>query len=127
MLRCYQCSEEVNYLFDDGRGRCCTRLTPEEITGEVSMKSDVTVEDIRKALINQLSQHEGWAESDIPWEHTFAEVGLDSLDVIEMIMEIEDELDIELPRVLDEFAESSTALEELPKMLFASISGTIAA
>lgn len=25
--------EEVNYLFDDGRGACCTRLTPSEIQG----------------------------------------------------------------------------------------------
>ena len=24
---CYQCGKEVNYIFDDGRGACCTRLT----------------------------------------------------------------------------------------------------
>lgn len=32
-LRCCQCMCEVSYLFDDGRGACCTRLTKEEIDG----------------------------------------------------------------------------------------------
>lgn len=32
-LRCYQCMREVAYLFDDGRGACCTRLTKEEVDG----------------------------------------------------------------------------------------------
>lgn len=30
---CYQCGEAVSYLFEDGRGKCCTRLTPEEVAG----------------------------------------------------------------------------------------------
>lgn len=28
---CYQCEGPVGYLFADGRGACCTRLTPEEV------------------------------------------------------------------------------------------------
>lgn len=30
---CYQCLNEVGYLFADSRGACCTRLTPEEVQG----------------------------------------------------------------------------------------------
>ena len=32
---CYQCDKEVLYLFADGRGSCCTRLTKDEIEGNV--------------------------------------------------------------------------------------------
>jgi hypothetical protein len=35
MKSCYQCDEWVDYLFDDSRGACCTRLTPEEIRGDI--------------------------------------------------------------------------------------------
>ena len=30
---CYECLEDCNYLFDDGRCHKCTRLTVEEVTG----------------------------------------------------------------------------------------------
>ena len=33
---CYQCGEEVNYLFDDARCKDCTRLTQDEIEGNIS-------------------------------------------------------------------------------------------
>lgn len=32
---CYQCDKPVKYLFGDGRGSCCTRLTRAEIEGNV--------------------------------------------------------------------------------------------
>ena len=31
---CYQCDKDVSYLFADSRCKDCTRLTPEEVTGE---------------------------------------------------------------------------------------------
>lgn len=36
---CYQCEAEVPYLFDDCRCKDCTRLTPDEIVGNVDEKS----------------------------------------------------------------------------------------
>ena len=33
---CYQCEEPVTYLFADGRGSCCTRLTQDEIEGNIT-------------------------------------------------------------------------------------------
>ena len=39
---CYQCEEEVVYLFDDGRCSDCTRLTPEEVMGDIRYRiSDI--------------------------------------------------------------------------------------
>jgi len=32
---CYQCEQPVNYLFDDGRCKDCTRLIPDEVLGNV--------------------------------------------------------------------------------------------
>ena len=34
MKTCYECDKDCNYLFDDGRCKDCTRLTPEEVRGE---------------------------------------------------------------------------------------------
>ena len=33
---CYQCDKHVPYLFDDARGSCCTRLTKDEIEGNIT-------------------------------------------------------------------------------------------
>lgn len=40
MTTCYQCDEEVNYLFADSRCGDCTRLTPEELRGEEEYDCD---------------------------------------------------------------------------------------
>ena len=46
---CYQCENEVMYLFADSRCKDCTRLTPDEVVGNViSTKVRVTVERIEK-------------------------------------------------------------------------------
>ena len=50
MKHCYQCDREVDYLFDDGRGKCCTRLTPEEAQGLVSSVDDEEEEDENATL-----------------------------------------------------------------------------
>jgi hypothetical protein len=37
-MRCYQCDEEVKWLAPDSRCGDCTRLTPEEVQGEVPIE-----------------------------------------------------------------------------------------
>lgn len=37
---CYQCEEEVVYLFADSRCHKCTRLTPDEVLGNVAMEEE---------------------------------------------------------------------------------------
>jgi len=38
---CYECEQPCNYLFDDGRCCRCTRLTREEIEGEIQEELDL--------------------------------------------------------------------------------------
>ena len=49
MTRCYQCVKEVDYAFGDSRCWRCTRLTPEEVRGEVT-KEVVSPEDLGHML-----------------------------------------------------------------------------
>ena len=44
MKTCYECDQPCNYLFDDGRCKECTSLTPEEVRGEVTHHEDDTEE-----------------------------------------------------------------------------------
>lgn len=39
-LTCFQCGRNCNYLFDDARCGRCTRLTREEVAGEVLYKDE---------------------------------------------------------------------------------------
>jgi len=39
-MKCYQCDEETHWLAPDSRCSHCTRLTPEEIQGEVPIEDE---------------------------------------------------------------------------------------
>ena len=56
MPYCYQCDKEVIYLFSDGRGKCCTRLTTEEVTGEHNM------ENVEYTVQVKFKYNEGWSK-----------------------------------------------------------------
>jgi hypothetical protein len=46
MKICYQCEKDVNYLFGDSRCGECTRLTPEEVRGDIEPEEPtITVDD----------------------------------------------------------------------------------
>ena len=74
---CYQCEQPVDYLFDDSRCQACTRLTKEEMLGEVEEEDTVTCTMCREeqafseAHMGKLGTHEhfrcrycgiGWME-----------------------------------------------------------------
>lgn len=40
VFTCYQCLKPAKYLFDDGRCKDCTRLTPEEVLGGIQTDED---------------------------------------------------------------------------------------
>jgi len=44
---CYQCENEVEYLFDDSRCKDCTRMTPDEVVGAT---------DEHKEFLNELRE-----------------------------------------------------------------------
>ncbi len=45
MKTCYGCMRPVTYLFQDGRGVCCTRATPEEVQGVAQAPVSKAAED----------------------------------------------------------------------------------
>lgn len=52
--------------------------------------------DIYATIIKLLAEHTGKAPSEFTPETTFESLGIDSLETVEMVMELEEELDVEL-------------------------------
>ncbi len=53
--------------------------------------------DIYAMIINLLAEHTGTRDaSEFTPETTFESLGIDSLETVEMVMELEEELDVEL-------------------------------
>ncbi len=72
--------------------------------------SDV-IERVKKIVIDRL----GVEESEVTVEASFKDdLGADSLDVVELVMELEDEFDIEIS---DEDAEKITTVGEVVKYI----------
>jgi len=76
-LACYECEQPCNYLFDDGRCCRCTRLTREEVEGEIEEELDLgfsgSVSDTptkvwNPILIDKICHSEGDSatQSDLP-------------------------------------------------------------
>lgn len=75
--------------------------------------SDV-VDRVKKIVIDRL----GVEEAEVTLEASFKEdLGADSLDVVELVMELEDEFDIEIS---DEDAEKVTTVGEVVKYIEAN-------
>jgi acyl carrier protein len=52
--------------------------------------------DIAAKVIAVLADHTGRDESELSLDTTFESLGIDSLETVEMVMELEEELDTEL-------------------------------
>jgi acyl carrier protein len=77
---------------------------------EVNRMSDV-LDRVKKIVIDRL----GAEESKVSLEASFKEdLGADSLDVVELVMELEDEFDLEIS---DEDAEKITTVGEVVKYI----------
>ena len=65
-------------------------------------------EEIKQKVISMIAQQLGKAEGDITLEsHFIDDLGADSLDTVELIMQFEEEFNIEIP---DEDAETITTV-----------------
>jgi len=116
-MYCYQCDKEVNYLFDDGRGKCCTRLTKEEITGEKAMSEPLTTEKIKEVLTKVIAEQHGITEGEINWDGTFYENGFDSLDFVELMMGIEAEIGVSMRRNIGEMHKLGVIMRDMPVVI----------
>ena len=65
-------------------------------------------------IINIIAEYLGKDASEISSSETFKEIGLDSLDVMELVMQIEEELDckIELSQEIDNIDKLCAYIEE---------------
>lgn len=68
---------------------------------------------ILEKLIKMIAEHLGSDENDITGETTFESLGVDSLDMVEIVMQIEDELGvtIELDKKINTVAELAAFIE----------------
>ena len=68
---------------------------------------------IQEKLIAMISEHLGCDPSEITGETTFDSLGVDSLDMVEIVMQIEDELGItiELDQKIETVAELAAFIE----------------
>lgn len=53
--------------------------------------------DVRETVVEKLAAQKGLDKSQIRMENTFVELGLDSLDVVELSLDLEDALGISIP------------------------------
>lgn len=68
----------------------------------------MTKDEIRNKVVETITSQLGVTEAEVTDEAKFIEdLGADSLDTVELIMELEDEFDLEIP---DEEAESITSV-----------------
>jgi acyl carrier protein len=91
--RCPLCGAETNLEFSDPAGDA-----PCPNCGCLIWRSTQLLERLRSLLSERL----GVAAEDIEPGETFSELGADSLDTVELVMELEEEFDIHVP---DEDAE----------------------
>ena len=69
---------------------------------------------MKDTIINIIAEYIGKDASEISSSETFKEIGLDSLDVMELVMQIEEELDckIELSQEIDNIDKLCAYIEE---------------
>ena len=69
---------------------------------------------MKDTIINIIAEYLGKDASEISSSETFKEIGLDSLDVMELVMQIEAELDckIELSQEIDNIDKLCAYIEE---------------
>ena len=69
---------------------------------------------MKDTIINIIAEYLGKDASEISTSETFKEIGLDSLDVMELVMQIEEELDckIELSQEIDNIDKLCAYIEE---------------
>ena len=69
---------------------------------------------MKDTIINIIAEYLGKDASEISSSETFKEIGLDSLDVMELVMQIEEELDckIDLSQEIDNIDKLCAYIEE---------------
>ena len=60
-------------------------------TAEADDEKEITMEDITARIIHIIADYLGKEDSELTAEDTFTDIGLDSLDVMELVMQMQEE------------------------------------
>jgi acyl carrier protein len=70
------------------------------------------MKDVKGTLIRIIAEYLDKEESEIKETDTFTEIGLDSLDIMELVMQMQEELDCKI-----ELSQEITTIEKLAELI----------
>ena len=70
------------------------------------------MKDVTETIIRVIAEYLDKDPSEIQAADTFAEIGLDSLDIMELVMQLQEELDCKI-----ELSQDITSIEKLAKFI----------
>ncbi|MCR5753600.1 MAG: acyl carrier protein [Acetatifactor sp.] len=70
------------------------------------------MKDVKGTIIRIIAEYLDKEESEISAESTFQEIGLDSLDIMELVMQMEEELDCKV-----ELSQEITTIDKLAELI----------
>ncbi len=70
------------------------------------------MKDVKGVIVKIIAEYLDKEESEISVTSTFSEIGLDSLDIMELVMQMQEELDCKI-----ELSQEITNIEQLTKLI----------
>ena len=70
------------------------------------------MKDVKGTIIRIIAEYLDKEESEIKSSDTFTDIGLDSLDIMELVMQMQEELDCKI-----ELSQEITTIEQLAKLI----------
>ena len=70
------------------------------------------MKDVRGVIVKIIAEYLDKDESEIDVNSTFTDIGLDSLDIMELVMQMQEELDCKI-----ELSQDITTIEQLTKLI----------
>ena len=70
------------------------------------------MKDIKETIVRVIAEYLDKEESEIAAANTFAQIGLDSLDIMELVMQMEEELDCKI-----ELTQEITSIDKLAEYI----------
>ncbi len=80
--------------------------------GKERIKGDKQMKDVKGTIIRIIAEYLDKEESEIKSSDTFTDIGLDSLDIMELVMQMQEELDCKI-----ELSQEITTIDKLVELI----------
>ena len=70
------------------------------------------MKDVKATIVRRIAEYLDKEESEIKTTDTFTEIGLDSLDIMELVMQMQEELDCKI-----ELSQEITTIDKLAELI----------